>query len=234
MQSTTAGSIQAEQITKVIFEYAARISKENDPSKLLVLNADLARDLVRADRASIWLVDEKSGELMTRVAHGVSEIRIPLGTGIVGSCVDTNQTIVVNDTSTDERFLHRVDNSSGYHTNSVLAVPLSAEGNVIGALQLLNKAGGFSSEDAELLRFTALYSASAINAERMRREAEAVRLMRHELDLAREVQRGPRDRWGGTIMISLNCLGTCSASFSATFPAKAFPRQFSWPASRLC
>jgi sigma-B regulation protein RsbU (phosphoserine phosphatase) len=195
MQSMTTENNQAEQITRVIFEYAARISKENDPSKLLVLNADLARDLVGADRASIWLVDEKSSELMTRVAHGVNEIRIPLGTGIVGSCVSTNQTIVVNDTSSDERFLHRVDNSSGYHTSSVLAVPLCAEGNVIGALQLLNKPGGFSTEDAELLRFTALYSASAINAERMRREAEAVRLMRHELDLAREVQRGllPQD-----------------------------------------
>ena len=66
---------------------------------------------------------------------------------------------------------------------------------MIGALQLLNKPDGFSEEDAELLRFTALYSASAINAERMRREAESVRLMRHELDLAREVQRGllPQD-----------------------------------------
>jgi sigma-B regulation protein RsbU (phosphoserine phosphatase) len=195
MQSTTTRDNQAEQISRVIFEHAARISKENDPSKLLVLNADLARDLVRADRASIWLIDEKAGELVTRVAHGVSEIRIPLGSGIVGSCVATNQTIVVNDTSNDERFLRRVDNSSGYKTNSVLAVPLCVDGSVIGALQLLNKPDGFSSEDAELLRFTALYSAAAINAERMRREAEAVRLMRHELDLAREVQRGllPQD-----------------------------------------
>jgi phosphoserine phosphatase RsbU/P len=195
MQSTTTGENRAEQITKVIFEHAARISKEDDLGKLIVLNADLARDLVRADRASIWLVDEKSGELVTRVAHGVGEIRIPLGTGIVGSCVAGNQTIVVNDTENDERFLRRVDNSSGYKTHSVLAVPLCTDGNVIGALQLLNKPDGFSEEDAELLRFTALYSASAINAERMRREAESVRLMRHELDLAREVQRGllPQD-----------------------------------------
>ena len=59
MQSTTTGENRAEQITKVIFEHAARISKEDDLGKLIVLNADLARDLVRADRASIWLVDEK-------------------------------------------------------------------------------------------------------------------------------------------------------------------------------
>ena len=191
MQSAlTNGDNHAEQISRVIFEHAARISRENDPSKLLSLNADLARDLVRADRASIWLVDERTGDLVTRVAHGSGEIRIPLGTGIVGSCVATNETLVVNDTSSDERFLRRVDTSSGYQTHSVLAVPLSVDGNVIGALQLLNKPGGFSGEDAELLRFAALFSASAINAERVRRGAETVRLMMHELDLAREVQRG--------------------------------------------
>ncbi len=189
MQSATPGGIHAEEISKVIFEHAARISSENDPAKLLELNANLARDLVRADRASIWLVDEKTGQLVTRVAHGSDEIRIPLGTGLVGACVSTNQSVVVNDTSSDERFLRRVDNSSGYQTKSVLAVPLSVDGKVIGALQLLNKPDGFSTEDVELLRFAALFSASAINAERMRREAETVRLMRHELDLAREVQR---------------------------------------------
>lgn len=187
MATVTAGE-QSEQISKVIFEHAARISRENDPGKLLVLNADLARDLVRADRATIWMVDEKNGDLVTRVAHGVDELRIPAGTGLVGSCVATNQTVVVNDTSRDERFLRRVDNSSGYQTHSVLAVPLCADGRVIGALQLLNKPGGFSEEDVELLRFAALFSASAINAERMRREAESARLVLHELDLAREVQ----------------------------------------------
>lgn len=178
----------AEQISKVIFEHAARISRENDPYRLLVLNADLARDLVQADRASIWMVDENSGELVTRVAHGTNELRIPAGTGIVGACVRSNETVLVNDTSTDPRFLRRVDHSSGYQTNSVLAVPLVADGTVIGALQLLNKPGGFTEEDTELLRFAALFSASAINAERLRRVAEKARLVLHELDLAREVQ----------------------------------------------
>ena len=159
----------AEQISKVIFEHAARISREEDPSRLLVLNADLARDLVQADRASIWMVDEHSGELVTRVAHGSGEIRIPHRHRRL--CVSANETVVVNDTSSDPRFLRRVDHASGYQTNSVLAVPLAADGAVIGALQLLNKPGGFSDDDCELLRFAALFSASAINAERLRRVA---------------------------------------------------------------
>ena len=190
MQAALTRDSRAQEITKVIFEHAARISRETDISTLLVLNADLARDLVGADRCSLWLVDDLTKELMTRVAHGLGMIRIPAGSGIVGACIRESQTILVNDTSTDPRFHRRVDDNTGYQTNSVLCVPLCADGNTIGAIQLLNKKGGFTEVDAELLRFTALYSASAIQSERLRQAAEEARLLRHELDLAREVQRG--------------------------------------------
>jgi sigma-B regulation protein RsbU (phosphoserine phosphatase) len=179
----------AKRICRVIFEHAARISRESDISKLLNLNADLARDLIGADRCSVWLVDERTGELWTKVAHGVSELRIPAGTGLIGNCITSDSNIVVNDTGSDERFLRRVDQSSGYRTDSVLAVPLHADGRVIGAMQVLNKPGGFSNHDAELLNFMAAYSAAEIQSERLRHEAETARLLRRELDLARDVQR---------------------------------------------
>ncbi len=179
---------RAERISRVIFEHAAKISRERDITELVTLNADLARDLVGGDRCSLWLLDENAQELWTKVAHGLDKIRIPAGQGLVGSCISGNQPILVNDTSSDERFLRRIDNDSGYRTESVLAVPLRADGRVIGALQVLNKPGGFSQEDVELLTFMASYSASEIQAERLRQEAEAARLLRRELDIAREVQ----------------------------------------------
>ncbi len=149
-----------------------------------------------AARCSLWLRDNNTGELVTRVAHGMGgEIRIPAGTGIVGSCVDTKEPILVNNAQADPRFFGRVDDKSGFVTESLLTVPLCADGKVIGALQVLNKPGGFCEWDVQLLSFAATYSASAIQAERLRQEAETVRLLKHELDLAREVQRGlfPRD-----------------------------------------
>jgi sigma-B regulation protein RsbU (phosphoserine phosphatase) len=181
-------SATAKRICQVIFEHAARISRESDISKLLNLNADLARDLIGADRCSVWLIDEQTGELWTKVAHGVSELRIPAGTGLIGSCITSDRNIIVNHADSDERFLRRVDQSSGYRTESVLAVPLHADGRVIGAMQVLNKPGGFSNHDSELLNFMAAYSAAEIQSERLRHEAESARLLRRELDLAREVQ----------------------------------------------
>lgn len=194
-RAPVGSSTDALRVTQTIFQHAARISRESDISSLLLLNADLARDLTGADRCSLWLIDQATREIWTKVAHGVKEIRLPWGSGIVGACIAEDQSIVVNDAETDARFLRRVDQTSGYVTRSVLAVPLRAEGQVIGAMQVLNKPGGFNNHDVEILSLMALYSASEIQTERLRQEAESARLIRRELDLAREVQQNllPQD-----------------------------------------
>jgi sigma-B regulation protein RsbU (phosphoserine phosphatase) len=185
VQPKTAG----DRISQVIFEYAARIGQEQDTDALLRLNADMARDLVGADRCSIWLLDADAGQLYTKVAHGLGEIRIDRGHGLVGACASRAEPLVVNDTSADERFLNRIDQDSGYVTHSVLVIPLcAAEGRVIGAFQALNKPGGFSEADVTLLGWAGSYSAAAIETQRLRVEAESARMLRRELEIAREVQ----------------------------------------------
>jgi sigma-B regulation protein RsbU (phosphoserine phosphatase) len=179
----------AERVSGVIFNYAARIAQEQDPEALLHLNADMARDLVGADRCSIWIVDAAAGELRTTVAHGVGEIRVTLGHGLVGACVASGEPVVVNDTTTDERFLNRIDQTSGYVTRSALVIPLRApEGKIIGAFQALNKPGGFSESDIALLGLAGSYSAATIETMRLRQEAETARMLLRELEIAREVQ----------------------------------------------
>src|SRR5258708_31498546 len=113
-----------DRMSRVIFEYAAKSGAAQDLDALLVLNADMARDLVGADRCSIWLVDTRNGRLWTKVAHCVGELNIPIGQGLVGACVARNEAILVNDTSRDERFLRSVDIERGYVTRSVLTLPL--------------------------------------------------------------------------------------------------------------
>jgi sigma-B regulation protein RsbU (phosphoserine phosphatase) len=193
MWSGTAADLRdaeaSQQISRVIFQYAAQIAREQDADAILRLNADMARDLVGADRCSIWLVDPAGKQLYTRVAHGAGEIRIAFGDGLVGACVTRAEPVLVNDTSADHRFLNRVDEGSGYLTNSALVIPLrGAEGTVIGAFQALNKAGGFNERDVALLGMAGSYSAAAIETQRLRKEAEAARLLRYELEIAREVQ----------------------------------------------
>jgi serine phosphatase RsbU (regulator of sigma subunit) len=178
----------AEHITRAIFEHATRIGREQQTDEIIRLNADFARDLVGADRCSIWLIDSASNELWTKIAHGVAPIRIPLGKGLVGACVQDDRVLLVNDTSTEPRLLRKIDQSSGYRTEQVLCVPMRVEGRVIGAIELLNKPNGFSEADAGLLGLLAHFAAGAIDSERLRQEAMGAKLMKHELTLAHDVQ----------------------------------------------
>jgi len=188
-QSATRVMFSQDRISQVIFDYAAKIGAAQDLDALLVLNAGMARDLLGADRCSIWLVDAKNNRLWTKVAHGVAELQISMGQGLVGACIAHNETIVVNDTSQDARFLKRVDIESGYVTRSVLTLPLhGTNGKPIGALQVLNKPGGFTQDDVELLGLCSAYSASTLETQRLRREAEAAQLLLQELEIARDVQ----------------------------------------------
>lgn len=181
----------ADRISRVIFQYANQIAAEVNLERLLELNAQLARDLAGADRCSIWLVDERTQELWTKVAQGTGQIRIPLEQGLVGACVAANAPIVINDAGADPRFQSTVDTHSGYVTKSVLTLPLRSSENaaqVIGALQVLNKPGGFTDADASLLGLASAYTASALNLQRLRKEAEAARMLYREIEIARDVQ----------------------------------------------
>jgi sigma-B regulation protein RsbU (phosphoserine phosphatase) len=189
MNPQPCSTVDTERISRVIFEYAAKIGRERNPDELLALISELARDLVAADRCSIWIRDTEASDMWTKVAHGEDEIRIPTGKGLVGSCVADGEPVLVNDTKSDPRFLGWVDDRTGYVTTSALVVPLrSSDGNVMGAFQALNKDGGFAAQDVDLLRLAASYSASALEEQRLRGEAEQARLFMKEIEIAREVQ----------------------------------------------
>ena len=198
----------AEDITRAIFSHATRIEREQDPEEIIRLNADFARDLVGADRCSLWLIDTATQELWTRVAHGIDQIRIPVGKGIVGACVEDDRVLVINDINDDPRLHKQVDQKSGYQTRRLLCVPLRVEGRVIGALQLLNKPTPFTEGDAGLVGLLAHFAANAIEGDRLRREALGAKLMKHELSLAHDVQMRllPENPKG---VPGLDCVGFC-------------------------
>ena len=199
-------------LIRSIFEHAVRIGREQQIDELVRLNADFARDLVGADRCSLWLIDESARQLWTKVAHGIDHIRIPLGDGLVGACIREDRVLLVNDVVNEPRLLRTVDRVSGYRTEQVLCVPMRADGAVIGALQLLNKESGFTDTDSDLLGLLAHFAASAIDNERLRQQAERSRLTLHELALARDVQMRLLPQV--PTVAGLECVGFCRPAHS--------------------
>jgi len=69
-----------------------------------------ATKVLRAESASVFLVDLNTGELVFDIITGDSNlkgIRIPKGKGIVGKCAETKQSFIVNDPHSDPHFLPR-------------------------------------------------------------------------------------------------------------------------------
>ena len=171
-----SGSGDSERILDLLFSYMPKIAAERRMDSLLVLMADLGRSLVQADRCSLWLIDSETNELWTKVAHGVKQLRIPIGAGFVGYSVKSGEALLVEDAYADERFDRRSDNLTHYRTTSVMTVPLrDGNGKVMGVYQAINKKGDsavFSKQDLERLALTAVYSAKTIESAQLTEELQ--------------------------------------------------------------
>jgi hypothetical protein len=150
---------------------------QTDLEALLMLIAEATTQLLDAERATIYLVDQERGEVWSKVALGAGEIRLPLGKGLAGTVASTGETINIGNAYDDPRFDDETDFRSGYRTRTLLTFPMRsrADGRVLGVFQVLNKRGGrFSADDEEMLG--ALAASAAVAVENAQLIAEQKRL----------------------------------------------------------
>ncbi len=77
----------------------------------------------------------------------MTEIKVPLGTGIAGHVAVTGVTMNVDDAHKEPLFYGDVDKQTGYRTKTVLCMPVTDDrGRVVAVVEALNKRGGSSSE----------------------------------------------------------------------------------------
>ena len=147
------------------------LSSKLDIGELLTTIMRLASRVVGADRASLYLLDEKNQELYFDVALGLPEevqkMRFKLGEGIAGTCAKEGKSIIINDVANDPRHAQKVDNKSGFVTASLLTCPMIIKGKVIGVVQAINKVSGEFVE-GDKNNFEAFASQAAIAIENSR------------------------------------------------------------------
>lgn len=144
--------MDAETKLQLLLKLGKELFCIRDQVHMFEVMNNLGRELVEADRCSIFIYDRDKDELWTKTAHNVEEIRVPAGKGVVGGAVNSNEIQLVLDAYNDSRFNQEVDRSTGYLTDTILAVPLrNRSGENIGVFQALNsKNGYFSTLDTEL------------------------------------------------------------------------------------
>ena len=185
-----------KQITQLslLFEATRLLNSTLDLAELLELILKIARQEVKADRGSVFLVDSKQKELWSIVAFGLDhqEIRIPWGKGIAGRIAENGEIINVEDAYELPYFESGFDQRFNYRTRSLLGMPIRHHtGEVVGVIQLLNKTTGprFLPEDEDFLSKLSGHMAMALENARLHRESLEKQRMEKELALARGIQR---------------------------------------------
>lgn len=200
---------ELEQTTKHLVTDVRRLERIIDASKLinstldlgelLKVILDIAVKIVDADSGTVYLVDEKKGELWSKVLEASEPItiRLPLGKGIAGYVAVTGDTLNIPDAYLDARFNPEVDKRTGYHTRTILCMPMrNKDGAIVGVFQLLNKrSGGFNREDENAITALSVHAALAIEKARLYEEERNKIALEKDLSAAHTVQVGllPKD-----------------------------------------
>lgn len=146
-----------------------------------------------AQGGSIWLLDrQRTGDLICQLAYpdpprSMVNVHLKAGEGVVGWVAQAGQSAIVSNVSTDRRFSSTVDALTGFHTGSVLAVPLRVQDQVIGVLEAINKQHGeFDAHDQTLLEMLSISATIAIEnarlVEALRQHAAELQARNEELD----------------------------------------------------
>ena len=158
----------------IALEIGALVNSTLNLAEVLHLIMTHANRVTNSVASTLMLVDETTGELVFSVPTGPKEdklidIRIPPGKGIAGWVVEHGKPALVPDVKEDARFYQKVDEMSGFETESMLCVPLIAKTKLIGVLQVINKADGtfFNEEDELLLSMFGYQAAVAIENARL-------------------------------------------------------------------
>lgn len=185
-----------QRISRALSEVGKALGTTLDLDELLELILERVTDLLEADRATLYLVDEVRGDLVSRVVVGdtVRAIRVKVGSGVAGVVAETGKPLRIVDAYNDARFEKQWDVLTGYRTTSMLAVPLRNHvGRTSGVIQVLNKqaVAGFTDEDEVIL--TALATQASVAIDNSRLFLSLIQKNRQLLDTKEKLERRVAD-----------------------------------------
>ncbi|HYE14498.1 MAG TPA: sensor domain-containing diguanylate cyclase, partial [Pyrinomonadaceae bacterium] len=140
-------------------------------------------DLLRAERGSLLLYDERAGELAVMAAVGpradvARESRVRLGEGVAGTVLREGRPVVVRDVSALAGW-EPAPAERSYKTGSFISYPILVGGRRVGVINVTDKAGGgsYDEEDLGLLDLIAPQMALAIDRAEWHQKATQFQLL---------------------------------------------------------
>ncbi len=164
-----------------LLNFTLELYKLEDMRTVLSLIVDFTVKLIKADRSTLYLLDDKTNELYSEFYHGTPEKKIKLSlddSTVAGYCGTHKINVNIPDAYGDIDRIYKgltfddsFDKRNKYRTRSILCVPLiNSENRLLGVLSLLNSSSdqGFSKKDESLLELIACHT--VISVTRLQRQ----------------------------------------------------------------
>ncbi len=151
---------RAEKITQALFRITRALHRFRELDSMLAYITRQVQELIKADGATVLLVDEARQEFYvpaasymdTTTGTRMREVRFDVEKGVAGHVYRTGKPLIVHDTTTSPYFYEQVNMAAHYQHKNMLDVPLRHQERVIGVLCAVNKhEGDFDEADVELL-----------------------------------------------------------------------------------
>ncbi len=152
---TAMASHKKLQQAEMLLDISKKVAAIESLDEVLEILVEMTTWELNAERGTLFLNDEQSGELYSRFAQGnfQREIRLLNTSGVAGHVFQDGNGVIIHDAYHDKRFNRTIDEQTGFKTTSILCVPIrTARDEIIGVAQVLNKKKGrFNKNDLSLL-----------------------------------------------------------------------------------
>lgn len=140
-------------------EFARELLTKNSLEDGLPLISKYVKEIIGADRCSIFIYESEKEEFWTTLADEVQKkITVAAEKGFVGYALKSKKPVMTNDAYSHPEFLPEIDKETGYVTKNIIASPIfNSRREIMGVLELLNKADDFDDEDVKFMIFFAHY-----------------------------------------------------------------------------
>jgi signal transduction histidine kinase len=171
----------SESLQKVT---SALLQKVVTLEEVLELVCYEARTLTGASGSAVLLLDDEGWLRVTSSSGAPPPVleRLAIGESFAGLVVDQGKPLLLSDPESQIQAYYRSPD-----LETLLAIPLKADETIIGALDVINKPGGFGEEDIQIMRPFADQAAVAIESAQLHERAEQLAVVQERQRLAREL-----------------------------------------------
>lgn len=137
--------------SKILEKLNERLHDTRDIVEKVTQISIALKEIIGADRCTIFVYDSDSDTFWSAYVDGVSFIEIPRGKGLVSKVFEDKKPTIYNDVKSHTSHLKGIDRGSEYFTRTMITAPIMNYANEpIGVVQILNKHNNQNFTDSDL------------------------------------------------------------------------------------